>query len=137
MTTVLISLHPRHSKNILAGKKIIELRKRFPDYAKQVVFYETVPTKAIVGIFSVKSVYHRLPEFFIDECQQKLQLTRDEISKYLNGRDGIGIEVNQVHSLRRTISLEKMKSVGINPPQSYRFLSNKNLEQLGISHEIN
>jgi predicted transcriptional regulator len=55
MKTLLISIHPRHSQNILAGRKSIELRKRpFKQKDGSPVFdhlliYETHPTAAIVG----------------------------------------------------------------------------------------
>lgn len=70
MTTLLLPLHPQHSKNILDGKKTIELRKvsprhELPDFLPsgkfnrngillpsffQILIYETKPTAAIVGI---------------------------------------------------------------------------------------
>ncbi len=45
METLLISLHPRHSQNILAGKKTIELRKRPVDLSRfdHILIYETLP----------------------------------------------------------------------------------------------
>ena len=53
MDTLLISLHPRHSQNILSGKKTIELRKTNPRPVDKVLIYETLPTASIVGWFEV------------------------------------------------------------------------------------
>jgi predicted transcriptional regulator len=58
MDTLLISLHPRHSQNIVLGKKTIELRKAKPRMRKlesrlvpkkslafrNILIYETTPT---------------------------------------------------------------------------------------------
>ena len=63
MDTLLISLHPRHSQNIFAGKKTTELRKTKPRMRKlesrlvqkkslafwNILIYETTPNSEIVG----------------------------------------------------------------------------------------
>ena len=137
MKTLLISLHPRHSQNILSGKKILELRKKFPDKISEVFFYETVPTKAIVGKFKVHHVYRDMPLDFWIEHREYFQLTPEEISCYLkdkytkSNQAGCAVQVIDVEPIN-PVSLEKMKEVGINPPQSYTFLSPEILEQLGI-----
>ena len=130
MKTLLISLHPRHSKNILAGFKTIELRKKFPEDVKRVFFYETTPTQAIVGCFAVKETRLLKP---IEWCSfhYELRLTHDEIKNYLKDKEGIGVFVENV---QRTwyVNLERMKEANINPPQSYIYLSDEMIEKLGV-----
>ena len=130
MKTLLISLHPRHSQNMLSSRKTIELRKKFPQDIKRVFFYETTPTQAIVGCFAVKEtrLYKSIEwcSFSSDLC-----LTHDEIKSYLKDKEGIGVFIENV---QRTwwVNLEKMKEAGINPPQNYIYFSDEMIEKLGV-----
>ncbi|MFM6133720.1 MAG: hypothetical protein ACKPE3_15500 [Sphaerospermopsis kisseleviana] len=128
---LLISLHPRHSKNIFAGKKIIELRKREPRQVDRVLVYETLPTAAIVGWFDGSGVLAYKQTHWIKK-QEELQLTEQEIKDYLGHKTGFGIVVWQPQ-LIAPIPLSKMREVGILPPQGYRYLSGTDLEKLGAA----
>lgn len=130
MKTLLISLHPRHSQNILSGKKTIELRKKLPSEVARVVFYETFPTKAIVGLFSVGDIVSCTVDGWVKRSDQLCLLER-EIRTYLSSGVGIGLLINKVHELRK-IHLVQMQIRGINAPQSYRYLSEEMIETLGI-----
>ena len=126
--TLLISLHPRHSQNILTGCKTIELRKKFPPNCKRVFFYETAPTKAIVGCFTVKET--RILKA-AEWCgfHRELQLTHDEITNYLKEKNGTGIFIENV---KRTfsINLERMRNAGVCPPQNFIYLSDQIVQTL-------
>jgi len=57
MKTILLPIHPRHVAAIEAGTKLWEFRRRLPRLPfDRVVVYETAPTSAIVGEFSVIDV---------------------------------------------------------------------------------
>lgn len=129
MKTLLISLHPRHSQNILSSRKTIELRKKFPQDVKRVFFYETAPTQAIVGCFTVKET-RLLKSIEWCDFHYELRLTHDEIKNYLKDKEGIGVFIENVQ--RWWVNLEKMKEAGINPPQSYIYLSDEMIEKLGV-----
>ena len=130
MKTLLISLHPRHSQNILSSRKTIELRKKFPQDVKRVFFYETAPTQAIVGCFTVKET-RLLKSIEWCDFHYELRLTHGEIKNYLKDKEGIGVFIENV---QRTwwVNLEKMKEAGINPPQNYTYFSDEMIEKLGV-----
>lgn len=130
METLLISLHPRHAQNILSGKKTIELRKKEPRSIDRVLFYETVPTAAIVGWFEVSGVLVYKQIEWIGK-QDDLQLTEQEIKDYLKHKSGYGIVIWQPQKIT-PIPLSKMREVDINPPQGYRYLNDEMIEKLGI-----
>ena len=128
---LLISLHPRHSQNILAGKKTIELRKKPPRFTQEgdefiflfnkILIYETLPTAAIVGYVSpVKLMSFTAKEWH--RYSKKLCLSEEEISSYLGDRIGYGIVIQNPVRIE-PIPLSKMRELGILPPQSYQYLN--------------
>lgn len=71
MKTILMSIRPRHVKNILNGEKTIEIRKKFPkDYVGWVYIYNTKTTKE--GVLKLAYIGNNL-EFI---------LSYDKTSKY-------------------------------------------------------
>lgn len=55
--TVVLAIHPRWSRLILAGAKTAELRRRAPSGpVGRLVIYETAPVSAIVGVASVTGI---------------------------------------------------------------------------------
>lgn len=147
METLLISLHPRHAQNILSGKKTIELRKkelrtRLEDadtslgYRRSLTFnriliYETLPTAAIIGSCEVAGVICKNAQTFCNDYQSSLCLTAREIWDYLGDKAGYGIRIKNPQKIT-PIPLSKMREVGINPPQGYRYLNDEMIEKLGI-----
>jgi predicted transcriptional regulator len=144
MDTLLISLHPRHCQNILAGNKTIELRKRSPKAIKpvffpgnkqglipkftQILMYETNPTAAIVGLTTPTEILeHTCSEWH--EFTSELCLSVSEIEEYLGGYCGWGIKVENPQ-LITPIPLSKMRDLNITPPQGYRYLSDELVEKL-------
>jgi predicted transcriptional regulator len=141
MDTLLISLHPVHCQNILAGNKTIELRKRsprkrspkaikpvfFPEFT-QILMYETKPTAAIVGkVTPVEILEHTCTEWH--KFTSELCLSMYDIEEYLGGRCGYGIKLKDPQKIN-LVTLPKMKELGINPPQCYRYLSEELVEVL-------
>lgn len=138
MSTLLLSLHPQHSQNILNGKKTIELRKNSPQHYKrqgitlpkftQILMYETKPTAAIVGkVTPVKILEQTCTEWH--KFTSELCLSVSEIEEYLGGYCGYGIKLKDPQKIN-LVTLPKMKELGINPPQGYRYLSDELVEQL-------
>lgn len=132
MQTLLISLHPRHSQNILAGKKTIELRKRPVDLSRfdHILIYETLPTAAIIGYCEPWEGEVKTAQDW-GNFKNSLCLTSEEIYNYLGDRMGYGIRIKNPQKIT-PISLSKMREASILPPQSFRYLSDIDLQNLGI-----
>jgi predicted transcriptional regulator len=101
------------------------------------LIYEILPTASIVGWFEVSGVLvHKSDEWTekTDWCiarQEDLQLTREEILNYLGQKPGYGIVIWQPKRIT-LILLLKMREVGILPPQGYRYLSEEDINRLGV-----
>ena len=139
METLLISLHPRHSKKVFSGEKTIELRKRpvRKDNKMRLTFdhiliYETLPTAAIVGYCKTTCrVFYKNAQDYCNNHQKRLCLTSREIWEYLGDRMGYGIEIKNPQRIT-PIPLSKMRELKILPPQGFRYLSDTDLEKLGV-----
>lgn len=131
---LLISLHPRHSKNVFSGKKSIELRKVKPRMnGKQLAFnkvliYETMPTAKIVGWCDVIGVIYGNADFMVDYAND-LCLSPDEIGAYLGDKTGYGILLSQP-ILINPIPLTAMRNCGILPPQGMVYLKSETVKKL-------
>lgn len=129
MSTLLISVHPRHSQNILCEKKTVELRKLEPRDVKKALLYETSPTKTIVAELKIGQIY-RLTVTELIVIRHELCLEKEEIEKYLPSGVGWCININKVRKLENPIPLTKMRELRILPPQSYVYLSDDQVMQL-------
>ena len=134
---LLISLHPRHSQNILSGKKTMELRKKAlrEDDGKltfsRILIYETTPTRAIVGFCEPVSTIWGDAQIFCGYSKQ-LCLSHDEIHEYLGSSWGYGIVLKNPQVIT-PVTLAAMREAGINPPQCYRYLNDfSDLKKLGL-----
>jgi len=65
----LVSIHPRFVETIFAGRKTVELRRRFSQRvaANSLVFvYGTSPMQALIGTAGIIAVKRALPEAWMD-----------------------------------------------------------------------
>lgn len=115
----LLSIQPLHSQAIFDGSKTIELRRKyFKQPVTHIAVYETVPTKAVVGIFAVEKCTpatwrrhsHRLPT-----------TNEEAFNAYFAGSEyQIAIHIDKVTRFKQPIQLSEL---GIShPPQSFRYL---------------
>lgn len=133
METLLLSIHPRHSKNILEGRKLVELRKRPVDLdrSRYLLIYETLPMASIVGYCQPFEVVSGNSDFWCTHVKS-LCLNDKQIKDYLGAKLGYGIKLMCPQKIT-PIPLTKLRELGITPPQSYRYLSSELVEKLGVS----
>lgn len=123
---VLISIQPRFADAIFHGAKTHELRRRFPENltgAKAYV-YSSTPARAVVGSFRIATV-NRHPRWWLARMRRRATtLSAQEINTYLDGQHhGTLVEVSEQLQFPRPVPLAHLRNLGLEPPQSYRFLS--------------
>jgi predicted transcriptional regulator len=121
---LVLSIKPEHSKLIFQGKKKIELRKNTPrKLAQHALVYETSPSQQIRGILEISHV----EEASIPQIIGKKNLTgvsEDFIKKYFRGKKtGVMLHIKNARELKKTVSRERLDSLGFKPPQSFAYLS--------------
>ena len=125
MRQILMSIRPKYSAKIFAGEKHFELRRmRVRASAGDVVWvYESAPTMALVGAFTVRRVLFESLRTIWKHHSQVLGVSYEEYVAYFRDRDvGCAIEVDAVARFT-PISLTDLRQrvEGFRPPQSYQW----------------
>jgi predicted transcriptional regulator len=131
---ILISLEPRHAKNILSGEKSIELRRRAPKVPPGTVIwmYSKKPEASIVGVVTVLAIHEASPSALWRRFKENVGVTRGEFFDYFESRDiGAAIQLGSAKRLKKPLSLEELKERDelFHPPQFFKRLCLK--EPLG------
>jgi predicted transcriptional regulator len=121
---ILISLAPRHSENIFAGKKQIELRRRTMHIiAGTIVWvYVTLPIGAIVGRAKVTAIHRAPPAILWQEFGAVSGLSESEFLTYLDGvEEGVVLALEDARYLRLPLALKTIREIAtsFNPPQFF------------------
>jgi predicted transcriptional regulator len=138
---ILLSVKPQYANMILNGSKSVELRRIKPKLIEKrslVLIYASSPVKSMVGAFSVDSVVEKPLDELWDIVKETSGVTYQEYKKYFSGvNKGVGIFINDYWKFTEPISLFsiKQKNKSFNPPQSFRYATEKDLFLLDAEPE--
>lgn len=136
MKAIMISIRPRHDKNILNGIKTLEIRKKFPkDYVGWVYIYNTKTTKdgvlklAYIGnklefilSYDKTSKYQgkvvarfwcdKVDEFydFDDDLCKQACVARGKMLDYLGNKNGYAIHITKLEIFNKPKDISEFKS---------------------------
>lgn len=121
---ILISLAPRHAKNIFDGVKHIELRRRPMKVAPGTVvwIYVTLPVGVLMGRAKIAALHTASPSTLWRKFGSVSGLAKNEFLGYLDGlAEGLVLVLEDVKALREPLSLEALRAIakGFNPPQVF------------------
>lgn len=131
---IFISIHPGYADKIIAGKKTIELRRKFPSLDEacgRLIIYATQPLQAVIGYAEIKEVHHLPIKKIWQSFGDSAQVDKEDFLKYFSGLDyGYAIQLKKPKRFSRAIPISYLKeNYGITPPQSYRYW-NEDIESL-------
>lgn len=131
---MLVSIHPRHVREILAGRKTQELRRVRPNVApgQAVLIYATAPTCAVVATARVARVDSAPPDQLRARVLDDAALPREEYDAYFEGRaTAHAIGLKDVTPLLEVVTLAAMRRrAPYQPPQTWHFLDSAALRSL-------
>lgn len=121
---ILISLAPRHAKNIFDGVKHIELRRRPMNVEPGTVvwIYVTLPVGMLMGRAKIAALHTASPNSLWKKFGSVSGLAKSEFLGYLSGlSQGVVLALEDVKALREPLSLKALRSLakGFNPPQFF------------------
>ena len=138
-TILLLSIKPKYAKQIFETKtKKVELR-RVRTRLKEgdiVLVYVSSPVKVFVGSFEVEDVIEskasrkELKNFW-NKFQDSVGINKQEFNSYYEGASVIvGIQIKNIRLFENPVELERLqeKLSYLRPPQSYRYLEEKEYE---------
>lgn len=127
---ILISLAPRHAKNIFDGLKQIELRRRPMNVEPGTIvwIYVTLPVGLLIGRAKIAAVHTSSPNALWRKFGSVSGLAKNEFLAYLAGLEkGVVLVLEDVKTLREPLSLQALRHIaeGFNPPQFFIRINNQ------------
>jgi predicted transcriptional regulator len=124
---VLLSLRPRFAQAILSEEKTIELRRTRVNTqpGSLVILYSSSPARAVVGTATLSRVEVGTPYQLWEHVRVLCGLSRDEYDSYFHGAKlACGLHLHNIKAFSAPIPLAELRlRVGVEPPQSFRYLT--------------
>lgn len=120
-----MSVKPRYADAILDGRKTVELRRTRPNLpdGSLVILYSSTPTRAVVGWAQLIGVREGTPIEIWDEYGAAAAIEELDYDAYFDGTDqAFALELDDVVAATQPIPLSVIRSIGIQPPQSWRYV---------------
>jgi predicted transcriptional regulator len=120
-----ISVKPQYANAILDGTKTVELRRTRPNLpdGALVILYSSSPTRAVVGWAHLTGVRQGTPIEIWDKYGAAAAIEELDYDAYFDGTDqAFALELDSVVAAVQPIPLNVIRSIGIQPPQSWRYV---------------
>lgn len=127
---LLMSISPKYVKKIIARRKTVELRRRFPRIKPggKILIYSSCPDKALIGTATVGDVISLTVNQLWQRYEYRMGINQEEFRDYLKGVSvGCAIELKTVEPFLFPVSLSTLRKIvpGFHPPQSYQYFTEK------------
>lgn len=135
---LLLSLHPRFATAILDGSKTVELRRQrvAVPAGTPVVLYATSPVMALLGTARISQVDTAPPLTLWRQHRTRCGIDRSEYDSYMHGAlQASALLLISPHALSQPVPLAHLRTSGtFHPPQSYRYVTTRELGELVGRH---
>lgn len=129
---LLVSVRPRWVREIVVGRKTVELRRRSPRLNEPVraLVYETSPAYRLRASCVMGPVRSEHPDMLWDRVGLRSCVSKEEYYSYFRGRKlAYGIEIRDVVEMSSRLTLDWLRrEAGFVPPQSWAWASERLLE---------
>lgn len=123
--SLFISVKPQYADAILEGRKTVELRRTRPNLpdGSLVILYSSTPTRAVVGWAQLIGVREGTPLEIWDQYGQAAAINGLDYDIYFDGAElAFALELDEVVAATQQVPLSVIRSIGIQPPQSWRYV---------------
>lgn len=136
---ILVSIRPPFADAIVAGRKTVELRRRFTDGAQPgstVLIYSSSPTQAIVASAVISGISRLHLDTLWKRFGKAACVDRDFFYTYFSGLpNGYAIVLGNVRPFRRQVKASEMeRRFGFVAPQSFMYLRQEHYRLLKHEH---
>lgn len=123
---VVLSIKPEYSKQIMDGKKTVEIRRRFPASAPKgtlAYIYSTSPERAMVGTAKIAAVQELSVKDIWSEYSDVACIKRADFNKYFEGLNhGFALKFTNPERFHTPMSLTELRErFSFEPPQSFLY----------------
>jgi len=122
---VLLSLKPKYAERLLAGAKLVEIRKRFSKkwLGRRAVLYASQPQGALVGEATIHSITRGRPADIWSCFETSIGGSWEEFKGYIASADEVSaIQLSDIRPFRAPVPLDQVEYLlqeDLRPPQSY------------------
>lgn len=122
---LLISMKPRYAERILAGSKLVEIRKKFSEkwIGCKAILYSSSPQRALVGEATVRSVTSGRPAEIWARFGTSIGCSPKDFKVYVGATEKVSaIELDEIFPYQQPVSLSQISNLlgeRLTPPQSY------------------
>jgi len=124
MSKALISIKPEHVKNILSGRKTVELRTRSINLpvGTRLWIYSTLPIGEVEIVVKIKFIETRPPSSIWRKYRNQLCITKSAFNAYTESREEVTvIGLAEVKEMEESVSLSDLRGFDekFTPPQFF------------------
>lgn len=124
---IIISIRPEHADNIMAGRKTVELRRRFPEGLAAgglMLIYASSPEQALVGAARIEGVKRMTPAGLWRAFKGQVCVPQAYFNAYFAGAtEGFGVVLGRTVRFDRPITVSELRErFSFSPPQSFRYV---------------
>lgn len=132
---LLMSIRPHFVDLILSGEKLVELRRKPPKTVPSTaVLYASGTSRRIEGVVSLEGIVTSSPADVWRRFHPVSGLTRAEFDGYFEGAtEASALILSAPRRALHTLSLSELRTLGLEPPQSWRYLDEARLRKLDAS----
>lgn len=122
---LLVSMKPQHAECVLAGSKLVEIRKRFSGkwVGCKAILYSSSPQQALVGEATVRSVTSGCPADIWARFATSIGCSSNDFMTYVGAAKEVSaIELDEIFPYENPVSLSQISRLlgeDLRPPQSY------------------
>src|SRR5260370_30954794 len=122
---LLVSMKPQYAERVLAGSKLVEIRKKFSGkwIGCKVILYSSSPQRALVGEATVRSVTSGCPADIWVRFGTSIGCSSKDFKAYVGATEKVSaIELEEIFTNSQPITLSHISSLlgeRLIPPQSY------------------
>ena len=129
---LLMSIQPRFANAILDGTKTVELRRKPPrDQPDVVIIYGSGTAKSVLGVAQLKQVHISTPDEIWKRFGATAGVTQAEFNEYFEGSEtASALELTHPRRSGDDVPLSRLRELGLEPPQSWRYLEREIATQL-------
>ena len=143
MSVCLMSIKPKWAKELYSGKKTVEFRKSSPPLDSMVFLYESVPVKAVTGVFIVEAVFasNASHVWYATKALKSVwksgSVDRDVLFKYCGGAAGKCCAILAFDPWRfPETEWVKLENYAVRPPQSWQMLRASNHGENALAQSL-
>lgn len=124
---IIMSIRPVHAFDIMAGRKTVELRRRFPEdmpVGSLMLVYASSPEQCLIGAVTIEGIRRMTPAGLWRSFRERACVDQSLFNDYFNGvREGFGLMLGARVRFAEPIPVSELKErFRFSPPQSYRYI---------------